>query len=271
MPTRLESMGRRVNVNADVAQAAASDATSVAQEVYARLDADAAEEAADTAAAAAQETITARKNLEAAVYTATNASVGAMKAAQQSERSYQLGALYVSHVGGTVAGMVSGEVAQQTALVYKKLQDWKMAVLHDPVREGRAAGLRAAQPFERALQVTERRAGAYAQRATALSNEARSLRARAVGLSNSAVGQQASGDVFSAAANMKAAHQMAAQAAQFDAQGSRLQRVAKDLAARVPAYTAAAGQAAQDAMHRYAPDVFAPPAVASAAMPPVDV
>merc|ERR1719504_427348 len=107
-------------------------------------------------------------------------------------------------------------VEDELTNVYMGLQDWKMKVLHDPTKEATKAGMKAALPYERALQTLEKRVSDYETRATGLSNQARSLRTIAKGVADGAVAKQAGGALKAARDDMMNAHTMMNQAAQFE-------------------------------------------------------
>merc|ERR1719310_1946130 len=97
-----------------------------------------------------------------------------------------------------------------------------MKVIHDPVKEATKAGMKAALPYEKALQTIEKRVSDYETRATGLSNQARTLRTVATGMAGASVKLQAGGALKAAEDNMMNAHIMMNQATQFEAQGLRL-------------------------------------------------
>ena len=77
-----------------------------------------------------------------------------------------------------------------------------MKVLHDPTKEATVAGMKAALPYERALQTIEKRVSDYETRALGLSNQARSLRTVAKGMADGAVAKQAGGALKAASKDM---------------------------------------------------------------------
>merc|ERR1740117_1905779 len=206
------------------------------------------------AAAEAQksQTMTAAATLRAQAAMA-NALAGAKKAE----------ALAASHV----TEQVNGELVN----IYMGLQDWKMKVIHNPLREATKAGMKAGLPYEKALQTIEKRVSDFESRATGLSNQARSLRTVAVGLADGAVAKQAGGALEGASKDLMNAHHMMAQASQFEAQGLRLMKDAQIWNVQIPTYVGAASGAAHAKTWAYAKKLFAPPPVSFGLPPPTKV
>merc|ERR1740133_166981 len=126
--------------------------------------------------------IEAQKRQAATAY-ATGQAMSTLAAAQAGMASAKK--LAASHV--------TQEVNDALNNLYMGLQEWKMKVLHDPTKEATKAGMKAALPYEKALQTIEKRVSDYETRATGLSNQARSLRTMAVGIADTAVKKQAGG------------------------------------------------------------------------------
>merc|ERR1719321_1876176 len=166
---------------------------------------------------------------------------------------------------------ITEEVEADLANVYMGLQDWKMKVMHDPVKEATKAGMKAALPYEKALQTIEKRVSDYESRATGLSNQARSLRTIASGLADGAVAKQAGGALKAAQQDMMNAHIMMGQAAQFEAQGLRLMKDAEAWNIQIPLYSGAAAGAAHQKTYQYAKNLYAPPPISGGPPPPVPV
>merc|ERR1740117_2470031 len=206
------------------------------------------------AAAEAQkaQTMTAAATLRAQAAMA-NALAGAKKAE----------ALAASHV----TEQVNGELVN----IYMGLQDWKMKVIHDPAKEATKAGMKAALPYEKALQTIEKRVSDYESRATGLSNQARGLRTIASGLAAAAVKKQGGGALKAAQEDMMNAHIMMNQATQFEAQGLGLIKTAQIWNVQIPTYVGAAAGAAHQKTWQYAKKLFAPVPVSFGAAPPTDV
>lgn len=266
-PTPLENLGHNAEVAATRSQTASSDATSVASEVGARLDAENADLAAYASQEAADKTVSDQISVKGAVQQLQQTQQNIAFQANAVKAAFDQGSQYYNNLEAMSASKATTAIKAQLAPLYKRLQDWKMAVLHDPVREGRAAGMRAAKPYEDALKITERRTAAVEQKAASLSSQARGLRINSYGLANGAVLKQAAGDLGGAAQDMMNAHQMMNQAAAFEVQGLELQKTAQALAVNIPAYAKAAQDAAhletfKMAKHKFAPPPMPPPGAA---------
>lgn len=268
-PTPLESLAREAQDAASQAAASASDARAGANEVKARLDAEASDDAAKVAEAAAISTMNARYLIQGALTESQRQQASAAQAAADAKAAISAGTLGVEQAAAAAAVNVSRSIEEKLAPVYKGLQEWKMKVLHDPAKEAAIAGMNAAKPYEDKLRLIERHAGEYEQRAVSLSNQARALRTGAVGLANAAQSKQASGALTAAQQDMMNAHQMMGQATAFETQGLRLMDDAKLINAQIPVYAKAAQLASQKASHKYAKHIYAPAPFAPFAMPPV--
>merc|ERR1740117_2013877 len=206
---------------------------------------------------AAAEAQKAQTMTAAATLRAQAAMANALAGAKQAE------ALAATHVSQEVEGELSN--------IYMGLQDWKMKVIHDPMKEATKAGMKAALPYEKALQTIEKRVSDYETRATGLSNQARSLRTIAVGLANGAVKKQAGGALKAASADMMNAHTMMNQATMFEAQGLKLIKTAQIWNVQIPSYVGAASGAAHAKTWQYAKHLYAPPPVSFGVPPPTKV
>lgn len=261
-PSPLEALGRNVGIVAKRARAASSDAVSAATEVYARFDAEGADLAATHARAAATLTQSNVGLAQGAVREATAGAQGATAAANSANAALAAGQASVAAVTAE-AEAAGAKGLKHLAPLYKAMMDWKMTMFHPPTKEAIAAGLRAAKPFNDALQVVEKRVADYNQRAQFLSGQSQALKGAAFGLANAAVGAQAGGNVVQAGKDMQTAHQMVAQAMMFEAQGLKMQDQATLWSTNIPAYIGSAQGAAHTATHRFASGVFAPPPVAT--------
>jgi len=270
-PTPLERLGRETQVAAIRAQASASDARSAADEFEARLNAEASARSKRQANVVASEitmntmtikgaAIEAQKRQAATAY-ATGQAMSTLAAAQAGMASAK--ALAASHV--------TQEVNDALNNLYMGLQEWKMKVLHDPTKEATKAGMKAALPYEKALQTIEKRVSDYESRATGLSNQARGLRTIASGLAAAAVKKQGGGALKAAQEDMMNAHIMMNQATQFEAQGLGLIKSAQIWNVQIPTYVGAAAGAAHQKTWQYAKKLFAPVPVSFGAAPPTDV
>lgn len=270
-PTPLERLSRQTQVQATRASASASDARSAADEMEARLAAEAS--ARSRRSAEADATMIAQRTL-----TIKGASIEAAKA-QSATASWTTEA--ANTLAQAQAGMasakalaakhVSHEVDAELANIYMGLQDWKMKVIHDPAKEATKAGMKAALPYEKALQTIEKRVSDYETRATGLSTQARGLRTIAVGLADGAVQKQAGGATEAASKDMMAAHTMMNQATMFEAQGLKLIKQAQIWNVQIPTYVGAASGAAHAKTWQYAKKLYAPPPVSFGLPPPTNV
>merc|ERR1719160_1642753 len=234
---------------------------------------------------AAEASARSRRNAASAVseismrtLTIKGAAIEAQKEAAETgmEASQALAALNAAKAGlkaaeANAAAHVSEQVNKELAGTYMGLQEWKMKVLHDPVKEATKAGMKAALPYEKALQTIEKRVSDYETRATGLSNQARGLRTVAVGMAGAAVKKQAGGALDAASKDMMNAHIMMNQAAQFEAQGLRLMKDAQIWNVQIPTYVGAAAGAAHQKTWQYAKKLYAPVPFSPGAPPPVPV
>jgi hypothetical protein len=258
-PTGLETLARGAMGTATRARAAAADAIVASAEAESRLTAEEAEGVAKEASVTAEATKQWAKQLGQAVADAKAAEEGTEVALKSTETVLGKAKAFMDSLDSKAAKRTGDKIAKKLATVYKGLQEWKMDVLHNPIKLGRIAGMKAAAPYEDALQKTERRIGAYEQRAHALSATARGLRLAAVGLANGSVGKQAAGQLKAASQGMVDAGQMISQAAQLENQGIKMHEMAETLQLNVQAYQAAAQRAEQEAVSRYSKGVYAPP------------
>lgn len=258
---KLDGLGYEVSEAALRAIAASSDARSAASEARARENSNVAAEAAAGAQGAKLLVTDHSGTLAGAISAAEAAATSTVAAESAAKAAIDSGKALVAQATEEAASIATSDAQGQLAETLKEFQDWKMAVLHDPEQEGRAAGVREARPYERALQIVEKRVAEYEQRASSLSNQAQSLRTVAASLASGAVVKQAGGDLAGAAKDMTDAHQMLAQATIFEAQGLKLMLQAKVTGVNIPAYISGAQHAAHAAAYRYAKQAFAPPPV----------
>jgi len=270
-PTPLERLGRQTQVQATRASASASDARSAADEMEARLAAEASARSRRAAEAAVAE-------IQQRTLTIKGAAVEAQKEQAETQGWEFQGSLALASAKAGLeaakamaAKHVSEEVNNELDKTYMDLQDWKMKVIHDPMKEATKAGMKAALPYEKALQTIEKRVSDYETRATGLSNQARSLRTIAVGLADGAVKKQAGGALKAASADMMSAHTMMNQATMFEAQGLKLIKTAQIWNVQIPSYVGAASGAAHAKTWQYAKKLYAPPPVSFGAPPPTKV
>lgn len=174
------------------------------------------------------------------------------------------------HTIDTAGTYASKKVEEKLGPVFQKMQEWKMAVLHNPLAESRKAAERASRPYHRAMMKLEKQVNEYQQRAESLNSQALGLQRTAEALANTAVAKQAAVDLKGAQTDMMNAHHMMYQAAQFGQQAFKLQEKAKALQVNLPAYRTVAQMTAQAAAHRYDPEhVSAPPVSPQPYTPPL--
>eukprot|EP00747_Dinoflagellata_sp_TGD_P137695 gnl/TRDRNA2_/TRDRNA2_175718_c0_seq3.p1 gnl/TRDRNA2_/TRDRNA2_175718_c0~~gnl/TRDRNA2_/TRDRNA2_175718_c0_seq3.p1 ORF type:complete len:364 (-),score=85.85 gnl/TRDRNA2_/TRDRNA2_175718_c0_seq3:51-1142(-) len=267
-PTPLEDVGRAADVASIRSKASASDARSSASEMTTRMDAEKASESALAAQLAAMNVAGETHDVKGAVTESAKQKDMADYAAKVAKQADWVGQQYAK-MAIKKAGVMGTDMTEKAlAHTYKEFQVWKLKVLHDPIREAKQAGAKAAWPFEHALQTTEKRVADMEQRAGHLSAQANMLRNEATGAAGGAVQKQAGGDLAGAAADMMAAHEMVNQATQFNAQALKLNVAANDLMEHLGAFVGAGQGAAQAATHRYAPAVFDPPGKPAAGYAP---
>jgi len=270
--TPLERLARQTHVASIRASASASDARSAADEMDARLAAEASARSRRESEVAASEISERTMTIRGAALEAAREEAGTAAALGQSGMALAAAKAGVKQAEASATQHIRKAVEDDLAGLYMGLQDWKMKVLHDPVKEATVAGMKAALPYERALQTIEKRVSDYESRAVGLSNQARGLRTVAKGLANGAVAKQAGGALVAASADMMNAHIMMNQATDFEAQGLRLMKDAQVWNVQIPTYVGAASAAAHKTTWMYAKNLYAPPPVGGyAAAPPVPV
>jgi len=251
--------------------ASSADARSAADEMEARLAAEASARSRRAAKSEAAEISLRTLTIKGAAIEAQKrqgATAVALARAKDAVAAAKAGVTKAEELAGKT---ITKQVDDTLANVYMGLQEWKMKVLHDPVKEATKAGMKAALPYEKALQTIEKRVSDYETRATGLSNQARGLRTIAVGLADGAVAKQAGGALKAAQADMMNAHTMMNQATQFEAQGLRLMKDAEIWNVQIPTYVGAASGAAHQKTWQYAKNLFAPPPVSFGLPPPTKV
>jgi hypothetical protein len=270
-PTPLERLGRQTQVASIRAVAASSDARSAADEMEARLNAEASARSKQAAKVVASEIAVRTLSIKGAAIEAQKESAGTAAETQRTFNALNAAKAGLKAAEASAAAHVSEEVEKELQNVYMGLQDWKMKVLHDPVKEATKAGMKAALPYEKALQTIEKRVSDYETRATGLSTQARTLRTVATGMAGAAVKLQAGGALKAAQDNMQNAHIMMNQATQFEAQGLRLMKDAQIWNVQIPTYVGAAAGAAHQKTWQYAKKLYAPIPFSPGAPPPVPV
>lgn len=239
-PTPLEKLAGDTQVASLRASASASDARSAAHEVGARLSAEASARSLQAAAAAGSSIAQRSVTIQNAATAAQQAEVGTAAAVAQVKAALEAAKASMTKITASAAKSVSQEVDNKLAGIFKDHQELKMKILHDPAKAGAVAGMKAALPYDRAMQTIEKRVSDFETRATGLSNEARSLRVAAVSYADDAVKKQAGGSLTAAKQTMVNAHTMMNQASQFEAQGQALMKQAQKWNAQIPTYVGAA-------------------------------
>merc|ERR1740130_2021908 len=209
--------------------------------------------------------------IRGAAIQAAKEEAGAAMEAARAGRALAAAKAGLKQAEASATSHVRQTVEDELTNVYMGLQDWKMKVLHDPTKEATKAGMKAALPYEKALQTIEKRVSDYESRATGLSNQARGLRTIASGLAAAAVKKQGGGALKAAQEDMMNAHIMMNQATQFEAQGLGLIKTAQIWNVQIPTYVGAAAGAAHQKTWQYAKKLFAPVPVSFGAAPPTDV
>lgn len=257
------------------AQAAAADARAAASQVGTRGYADQATASEANSQADALRAEFAAPTTDQALGEAKDQVAAA--AASQHQSSAAVGTAQGLANTAAAKGTDYGTKTSHEVLgdLMKSFQDWRFSVLHNKESEARKAAQKAEEPYTEALVKTEKRIQDLQQRADGLAGSASSLRNIAVATANVAVAQQKIVDLKGAQANMMNAHQMLAQANDYDKQAQKLGEQAKILQLNVPGYQAAAQMAGAYFGHRYNPEGRPPPPVNpfgfTLAPPPTDV
>jgi hypothetical protein len=270
-PSSLEKLGRQTQVASIRAAAASSDARSAANEMDARLDTQASAHSKNAAKVVASEIAVRSLSIKGAAIQAQKEEAGTVAATQQTFNALDAAKAGIEAAEASAAAHVTKEVDKDLASTYMGLQDWKMKLLHDPVKEASKAGMKAALPYEKALQTIEKRVSDYETRAIALSNQARTLRTAATGMAGASVKLQAGGALKAAEDNMMNAHIMMNQATQFEAQGLRLLKDAHIWNVQIPTYAGAATDAAHQKTRQYVKRFYAPTPFSPGPPPPTNV
>merc|ERR1719198_2126924 len=237
----------------------------------ARLAAEASARSRRVSQVAASKIAQRTMTIRGAALEAAKEQAGTAAASAQAARALAAAKAGVKKAEDTAVKHIRKIVEDDLTSVYMGLQDWKMKVMHDPVKEATVAGMKAALPYERALQTIEKRVSDYETRAEGLSNQARTLRTVAKAMADGAVAKQAGGALKAASKDMMNAHIMMGQAAQFEAQGLRLMKDAQLWNPLIPVYTGAAAAASHQKTWQYAKNLYAPPPLAGGPPPPTPV
>lgn len=260
-PDPFGDLEKSVHDAAMKAQASASDARSAGSEAAARAAAEGAAVAEFTAKTLAARTAFQQPFLEGAGSEAEKQQGLAADGAVGAGHGLGAAQLMQKEAVANAAAWASAETQDKLADTYTGLQEWKMAVLHDPMQEAKRAAQKAVAPYRLALDNLHNQILSYEDRAKHLQSQAYALQNIAAGTAKLAVSLQGAGALGPAASNMKSAHQMIAQAANFITNAQGLSIKAQVLQLNWGITHGAATHALAEAAHRYAPDLIAPPPV----------
>lgn len=272
--TPLETLGRGAEVAAKRARAFAADASAAATEVAIKQSTDLGVEAAEAAQKSATATETARKDLGRALDSVRRNMRGAGTAAAAAAVAFKRASDFA--VGAEVQASANGRKdfnKEVGSVVSRSLQDWKVAVLFNPLKEARVAGAKMARPYEEATTDSLAQAARLEQQATALMDRAAGLRAEAVIAKRYPGGAASplnvSNYMLEAEATMDAGEMiLSAQALESKAGG--LKASAGVLRGGIPGFEDAALNVAQSTMNRLAGSVYGPPPMGwQASVPPL--
>lgn len=211
------------------------------------------------------------------------AAVEKAKESLKNTKVYQAAALKALQKEKTIIASAEGWAAEQATQAVdkqmgprlRKVQEWKMAVLHDPKAEAEKAAQKAAAPYEKAMIKTEMKVSKLQAQAQVLGQRSYQLANVARANAKNAVAKQADVDLDGASQDMILAHQQMATAIYNGYQALGISANAQGLQINIPAYQAAAQGAALSTQHRYDPKDYPPPPVSPKAWnpppPPTDV
>lgn len=147
------------------------------------------------------------------------------------------------------AMMAVQEVQNMLGSRYNELDVWRNIVLEDTHAKAKRAGIQAAEPYNKQIQVFRNRINDYQAAAQADISQARNSAASAQSIATGAQARQASGDVIGAAQDMQLAKSMKIRSKQLQTHAQQLQGVAVGVNNMVPAYIASAYHAQWKAEH----------------------
>lgn len=258
-PTPLETLARSAMASAQLASQAASEAAAVATDISANRAAEAAEEVARGAETVSMDATRSARHLRDARTAEQSTLARARGIEQQVAASVSKSNQYLRNLGVVAQdAIIKSGIDAELVPIYKGMQEWKMAMLHPPAKEGRMVAVKEAKPYEQQLLKIENNVGRYQQKAVSLSNQASRMRLDAENLAKLAVKKQSVGDLMGARDDMMRAHQMMTHSSMIDEEAVSLHRAAQEENDKVPLYAVAAQNAAQEAMHRFDPQHFAP-------------
>lgn len=244
------------------AQASASDARSVASETQARSSMEGTVVSDFTSKALAARTALQQPWLEGAVKEASKQQNLATAGANGADNAYNSVVIMQNEAISNAAAYASATVSDRLSDTYMGLQEWKMAVLHDPIMEAKRASQKAVAPYRKKLNELHNKILNYQDRAKALQSQGMSLQGAAAATANFAVGLQGAAVLGPAAANMEAAHHMIYQAGTFLTNAAKLSMQASLASLAWGDLQQATTQELAKVAHRYAPDLVAPPPIA---------
>lgn len=255
----LDDLAHDAQVSSINALAAASDARSVAAESGGRGSAENAMSMEFSAGMLAGRTEQQQPFLDGTLREASKQKNAALVAVRASKNGYNSAVIMQQEAIKNAVAWSTRQTESEIADPIRKLQEWKMAVLHDPEMEAHKAAQAAAAPYEKSLNQIHQRIMEYQQRAEDLQSQGYGLQQDAQTDAKKAVGKQKGEKLKAAADLMIAAHHEMVQGTMFIANAKKLWKKADDLYADWQDYHGAAMKAAASAMHRFAPHLFAPP------------
>lgn len=257
----LDDLSNQVQNVAARAKAVAADARSATAEAAARVSSEQTVVSQYTAEHLAATVPHEEPYLQATVREATKQNQNAATAATGTEAAYNTAILKQKEEVANAASWAVVETEKQLAEPMRKLQEWKMEVLHDPMSEAKIAAEKAARPYRQAVNKLHQRISEYTKRASQLNSQAFMLQANAKAVAGVAVNvmkKPTPAHWKAARGMMKDAQHNMLQAAVFDAQAQKLTIMANVMELNFQAYQAGGEAAASVAAHHYAPHLFAP-------------
>lgn len=255
----LDDLARDAHVSSINALAAASDARSVAAESGGRASAENAASMEFSAGTLAERTEQQMPFLDGTLREASKQKNAALLAVRGAKNGFNSAVIMQKESIKNAVAWSTKHTEDQIADPIRKLQEWKMAVLHDPTMEAHKAAAAAAAPYEKSLNQIHQRMMEYQQRAEDLQGQGYHLQQEAAVDAKKAVGKQKGEKLAAARALMIAAHHEMTQGTYFVAASKKLWKKADKLFADWQDYHTASMKAAASAMNRFAPHLFAPP------------
>jgi len=256
-----QALENDVHESALRAMASASDARSVASETQGRASQEATLVSDYTAKALAERTARQLPFLEDATTEAAKQQLLAADGAVGAAQAFRSTELMQGEAVSNAAAYASATVADRLTDTYMGFQEWKMAVLHDPMMESKRAAQKAVAPFRKKLNFLHNKIINYQDRAKDLQNQGFALQSAGAATAKFAVGLQGAGVIGPAAANMEAAHHMIYQAGVFMTNSAKVNFQAQMASLAWGDLQKATTQVMAETAHRYAPSLVAPPPV----------